>query len=100
MVRRAVVAFVVLFALTVALQACGGDPYSGTWSDVGHTKYVIAKANDGWYSIGATSSSPSMYAAELNGRLETNNARWTFSQSGDKLVMSGPDGISVQLTRQ
>jgi hypothetical protein len=105
--RRIALTVVVLAVVVLALlaSACGngGDPYAGTWYDSSHAKFVIAKASDGWYSIdnGPGPNAPHVfYAAELNGRLETPNARTTFSREGDTLVMSGPGESSINLTRQ
>jgi hypothetical protein len=97
----------VLAVLVLAAPGCGsgGDPYTGTWSAPGNGgTFVIAKANDGWYSIdnGPDPDTPHIfYAAELNGELETTNARSTFKRVGDTLQLRMlPDSPVVELTKQ
>ena len=70
---RFAVILLVLAVLAVTVAACGDDdPYSGTWTDQGHGKVVIAKANEGWWSIDAGGTGDHIvYAAEIGGELQT-----------------------------
>lgn len=107
MVKRLIEWFVVLLvvvALALVATACGsGDPYSGTWTAPGQGTFVIAKANDGWWSIdnGSKGESHVTYAAEINGELQTANGRSTFKRVGDALEFKVlPDSPAIELTRQ
>jgi len=98
------VAVVALLVLITSLAACGGgDPYAGTWTSSGGVKLVIAKANDGWWSIdNGTKVMPHViYAAEVNGELQTGNGSNTFKRSGDKLeVTPAPGAPATEFTKQ
>ncbi|HSQ22333.1 MAG TPA: hypothetical protein VLQ52_06040 [Coriobacteriia bacterium] len=90
----------VLFAATVL--ACGGDPYTGTWSGGADTgTFKIQKANAGWWSIEMVDApTPLSYAAEIEGELQTANGVSAFKRSGDKLLFTVLDAPPVELTRQ
>jgi hypothetical protein len=89
------VAVVALLVLIASLAACGGDPYAGTWTSSSGVKLVIAKANDGWWSIdtGTKFMPQVIYVAEINGELQTENGRNTFKRSGDKLEVTLAPGV-------
>ena len=99
---------IMLVAIVAALGAvaCGSsDPYTGTWRDPGDstTTWVIAKAHDGWWSInnGPTGTPHITYAADVDGELQTTNARDTFSPDGDQLHVSLAGGATkFDLVRQ
>jgi hypothetical protein len=102
---RAIVSAIVvaLVALTVALAACGGDPYTGTWTSPTAGTFTIKSANEGWWSIdNGTKDMPHVfYAAEINGELQTPNGRNTFKISGDKLeVTMVPGEPATEFTRR
>jgi hypothetical protein len=91
-----------LVAILVVVSACGcgsSDPYTGTWRDPGDstTTWVIAEANDGWWSInnGPAGTPHITYAAEVNGELQTTNGRNTFTPDGDKLHVSLAGGATT-----
>lgn len=97
--KRWVVAVAFLLVLLSAmLSACGDeDPYSGTWTAPGDLKLVIAKANDGWWSIdGGTEDMPNIFsAAEIDGELQAANGSNTFRRVGDVLEVTLAPGASV-----
>jgi hypothetical protein len=101
--RAVVVTLIVLLALAITLGACGGDPYVGTWTAPGQGTFVIAKANDGWWSVdnGPKGSPHVVYCAEINGELQTANGRCTFKRSGEVLEFKVlPDSSAIGLSRQ
>ena len=109
--RGSMVGAVVLVVLvSMLLVACGGNDYTGTWigpsvkaGNGQRAVLVIAKANEGWWSIDSgTKDMPHViYAAEIGGELQTGNGRNTFRASGDKLqVTMFPGDPAVEFTRQ
>jgi hypothetical protein len=98
------VVVIALVVLAVTLAACGSnDPFSGTWTDSASTKLVIAKANEGWWSIDNVTLGGHhlSYGADIDGELQTANGRSAFKPSGDKLEWRlVPGGTPVELTRQ
>ena len=102
---RLAVTLLVLAVLAVTVAACGDDdPYSGTWTDQGHGKVVIAKANEGWWSIDAGGTGDHIvYAAEIGGELQTANGRTSFRLSEDADALEWkmlPDSEPIQLLQQ
>jgi hypothetical protein len=110
--RGSMVGAVVLAVLvSTLLVACGGgNGYAGTWigpsvkaGEGQRAVLVIAKANEGWWSIDSgTKDMPHViYAAEIGGELQTGNGRNTFRASGDKLLVTMfPGDPAVEFTRQ
>lgn len=104
--HRVALSVVVLVAVGFMMlaTACGsGDPYSGTWTAPDQGTFVIAKANDGWWSIdnGPKGEPHVIYAAEIDGELQTANVRSTFNRAGDTLEFKVlPDSPAIGLTRQ
>jgi hypothetical protein len=111
--RQAVIAALLLAVLTASVSstACGGDPYSGTWSstmafrdatsgELSHAVLKIEKAEDGWTVTDALGNSY-LFRQRDGGLAMVRNPSGPVKHGsflklvGERLVVLDPQGVKI-----